>query len=146
MIKLWDPFKEVVRIERDIEDSYKKFFHHNEKYFINTRGFMKALSSFRDKGKEFEVEIRLSGVEKKDITLKAHHRVLEINAEKSHKMEVNKKGFFSKSRSFGKYYKVIPLPNGADIDRLRSEFNKETLRIVIPKKKVLEKHRVIKIH
>jgi len=143
---MWDPFKEVHRIEKDIEDSYKKFFHHNERYFINTRGFMRALSSFRDNGKGFEVEIRLPGVEKKDITLKAHHRVLEINAEKSHNMEVNKKSFLSKKRTFGKYYRVIPLPNGADIERMKSEFNKETLRIVIPKKKVLEKHKVIKIH
>ena len=143
---MWDPFKEVHRIEKDIEDSYKKFFHHNEKYFTNTRGFIKALSSFRDRGKEFEVEIRLPGVEKKDITLKAHNRVLEVSAEKSHSMEVNKKGFFSKSRSFGRYYRVIPLPNGADIERLRSEFKNETLRIAIPKKKVLEKHKLIKIH
>lgn len=142
---MWDPFKEVDRIESDIESAFKKFFHHNEKYYVKTRGLIKALSSFRDKGKEFEVNIKLPGVDKRDIIVRAHDRVVEVKAEKSHDIEINKRGLFQKKRSFGSFYRVIPLPNGADVDKMKSEFKNGGLRIIIPKKAV-KKHRIVKIH
>jgi|SRR3989344_3172322 len=141
---MWDPFREVERIEKDIEYEFKRFFKHNEDYFVKTRGLKKALSSFKNKGKIFEVGINLPGVDKKDIIIRAHNRVVEVKAEKSHNMEINKKGFFSRSRSFGEYYKVIPLPNGSDVDRLKSKFKKGILKITIPKKKE-KKHISVKI-
>ncbi len=143
---VWNPFKEISRIEKDIDKSFRKFFHHNEKYYIKTRGLMKALGTFKSKGNNFEINIKLPGVSKKDIIVKAHDRVLEVKAKKSHKMEINKTGLFKKKRTFGSFYRVIPMPNGVDVSKLKSEFKNGSLKITIPKKKIMKKHRVVKVY
>jgi len=141
---VWDPFREVERIEKDIEQEFKKFFKHNEDYFVKSRGFRKALTNFKDRGKTFEVSIILPGIQKKDIIVRAHDRVVEVRAERNDSMEIKKKSLFQRKESFGSFYKVIPLPDEADSEKLKTEFKKGTLVIKIAKKKK-KKHRMIKI-
>ncbi len=92
------------------------------------------LSHIEDRGNEIIIKIDLPDIDKKDIELEIIESFIEVKTRRKDEIEIKKKNFYKKEKSFLDYYKVIPLPENADIDKISAKYKDGILTIKIPRK------------
>jgi HSP20 family protein len=80
-----------------------------------------------------EVTAELPGLDEKDIELSVTDDALTLKGEKKHEREEKKKGYYLSERSYGSFYRTIPLPAGIDTDKVNAVFKKGVLTVTLPK-------------
>src|SRR2546422_10564118 len=70
---------------------------------------------------------------------------LIIQGERKYEHEENKKGVYRSERRYGQFYREIPLPESADVERAKAQFNNGVLEIKLPVPEQVSKRREIPI-
>jgi len=94
----------------------------------------------------FIVTCELPGIPKEEIKVEVIEDALVIEGEKKVVKEKKEEGFFRSERSYGKFYRSIPLPKGAKADLIKAELTNGVLEVVIPVPEVKPALRNIPIH
>ena len=81
---------------------------------------------------KFEVLAELPGLKQDDIKVEVTEGGLVIQGERKREHEERREGFLRSERSYGQFYRLIPLPEGANVDQARAEFRNGELRITLP--------------
>ena len=89
----------------------------------------------RDTEKEVEVIAELPGMEEKDVEVTVAEGALVISGAKKYEQEKQDKGYLLRERSFGRVERVVPLPDGLDLDSAKATFKNGVLTVAIPKTK-----------
>ena len=84
--------------------------------------------------KEIFVKVDLPGVDAKDLVITVENNVLVLRGEKKEEKEEKKKNYHRLERFFGEFYREIPLPLGADTEKIAATSAKGVITITIPKK------------
>ena len=87
----------------------------------------------RDTGKAVEVVAELPGMQEADIDVSVADGALTIRGEKKSEREEKDKGYLLRERSFGSIERVIPLPDGLDVNSANAAFKNGVLTITIPR-------------
>jgi HSP20 family protein len=82
------------------------------------------------RGDEFVVRADLPGLEKKDVTVEVQDDALVIQGERSNEHKEEREGYYASERSYGRFYRVIPLPDGAITDSVKASFKNGVLEVV----------------
>ena len=61
--------------------------------------------------------------------------MLAIAGQKESELERKDQGYVLRERSFGRFERVIPLPEGLDLDAVKATFKNGLLTVTIPKTK-----------
>lgn len=80
----------------------------------------------------FIVTVELAGIPKEAIKVEVVEEALVIEGERKLVKEKKEEGFFRSERSYGKFYRSIPLPKGAKADAIKAELNNGILEVIIP--------------
>ena len=88
----------------------------------------------RENDKEIIVEAELPGIDEKDIQLSVRDGVLSLKGEKKSERDEKKDTYHVIERSYGSFERSFELPDSADQDQIKADFNKGVLRVVIPKR------------
>jgi HSP20 family protein len=80
-----------------------------------------------------EVSIELPGLDRKEVDVSLTDSTLTIKGEKKSEREESKKGYHLSERSYGSFYRSIPLPSGVDTDKVSAEFKNGVLIVTLPK-------------
>ena len=88
----------------------------------------------RENDKEIIVEAELPGIDEKDIQVAVRDGVLSLKGEKKSERDEKKDTYHLIERSYGSFERSFELPDSADEERIKAEFNKGVLRVVIPKR------------
>ena len=83
--------------------------------------------------KEFKVRAELPGMDEKDIDVSVSNEVLTIKGEKKAEKEDKKPNYYRMERSYGSFQRSIPLPSEVEKDKIKANFKKGVLNIVLPK-------------
>lgn len=78
------------------------------------------------------VHADLPGLNKEDVKIEVVNDNLIIQGERKREHEEEGKGFRRSERSYGSFYRSIPLPEGANVDEARAQFNNGVLEVSIP--------------
>lgn len=97
-------------------------------------------------GGDFVVTVELPGIPKEDVKVEVIEDALVIEGEKKMVKEKKEEGFFRTERSYGKFYRSIPLPKGAKADQIKAELNYGILEVMIPVPEMKTALRNIPIH
>jgi HSP20 family protein len=92
------------------------------------------------------VTVELPGIPKEEVKVEVIEEALVIEGEKKLMKEKKEEGFFRTERSYGKFYRSIPLPKGAKADMIKAELTNGVLEVVIPVPEVKPALRNIPIH
>ncbi len=84
---------------------------------------------------EFIVKADFPGIDRKDIVVWVSHGCLSIRGEKKQEKEESGQGFHVRERSYGSFFRIIPLPDDVDQDKIRASFQNGVLKIVVPRMK-----------
>jgi HSP20 family protein len=83
------------------------------------------------RGNQFVVRADLPGIKKEDVTLEINDDTLCIHGERRDEHEDEREGVFSSERTYGSFYRVVPLPDGAIPDSAKASFNNGVLEVSI---------------
>ena len=78
------------------------------------------------------VSAELPGLTEQDVTIEVNDDVLIIRGERSVEREEAEGGMRRTERRYGQFYRAIALPDGADAEKARAEFQNGMLQITIP--------------
>jgi HSP20 family protein len=78
------------------------------------------------------VTAELPGVKKEDVHVTIDGDVLTLEGERKEEKEEKREGYYHSERSYGKFLRSIPLPEGAQAENSAAEFKDGMLQITIP--------------
>jgi HSP20 family protein len=81
---------------------------------------------------ELLVSAELPGLKKEDIKVQVLDENLVLEGERKIESKEEKEGYFRSERSYGKFWRQIPLPEGAKTDNIKASMNEGILEVKIP--------------
>jgi HSP20 family protein len=91
------------------------------------------------------VRADLPGLNKDDVKVDITDDALTIQGERRHEHEQCDESFCRSERSFGNFYRSLPLPEGADADNAKANFRDGVLEVTIPAPERAQRRRQIEI-
>jgi HSP20 family protein len=92
--------------------------------------WMPAIEAFQ-RGNEFVVRADVPGLSKDDLNVEIGEDALTIRGERKYDREEEREGVYRSERSYGSFYRVVPLPEGAVADSAKASFKDGVLEIVM---------------
>ena len=83
------------------------------------------------RGDSLVVRADLPGVKKDDLHLEVDDGVLTLSGERRDQREENRDGFYRSERSYGQFYRAIPLPEGTDPEQCQATFEDGVLEVTL---------------
>jgi HSP20 family protein len=87
----------------------------------------------KETDKDIEVAAELPGLERNDIDISVDDGELVIRGEKKAESEQDDKNYHLAERSYGAFYRSLPLPRGVDPSSIQATMAKGVLKVIIPK-------------
>ena len=78
------------------------------------------------------VRVDLPGLTKEDVKIEVIDGALTIFGERKHETKEERPGWYSSERTYGRFYRAIPLPEGVNAAEIRGTFTNGVLDITIP--------------
>jgi HSP20 family protein len=96
------------------------------------------------KDDNFIVRAELPGLKKEDVDVNVTEDAITIQGERQEEHERNEEGFYHTERSYGSFYRTIPLPEGVITDSAKASFKDGVLeiRLQAPPKEVSSGRRI----
>ncbi len=81
---------------------------------------------------KLEVIADLPGINENDVKVEVTDEGLVIQGQRKREREEKGERYYRSERSYGQFYRLIPLPENANLDQARAEFHNGELRVSIP--------------
>jgi HSP20 family protein len=78
------------------------------------------------------VHAELPGLKPEDVKVELTDNALVIQGERKYEHEENKSGVYRSERRYGQFYREIPLPQGANAEQVKAQFNNGVLEVTLP--------------
>ena len=98
---------------------------------LETSMWLPQVEAFEREGKLI-VRADLPGLTKDDIDVDITDDVIKIRGERRQEKEENEAGFYRSERSYGSFYREIPLPGSVNADEAKASFSNGVLEITMP--------------
>lgn len=97
------------------------------------------------RGNDLVVCADLPGMKKEDIRVEVREDHLILEGERRQEQEEGREGYFRSERSWGRFYRAIPLPDGVNPEQAQASFKDGVLEIKMPLPQQQERSRRIEI-
>ena len=84
------------------------------------------------KNDQLIVRADLPGLTKDEVSVEVTDNAVTIQGERKREHEEEREGFYRTERSYGSFYRVIPLPEGAITDQAKANFKDGELEVTLP--------------
>jgi HSP20 family protein len=99
----------------------------------------------RQSGNNLLIRADLPGLNENDIKLEATEDGLVIHGERRREETREEGGWHHSERAYGRFYRLIPLPESAKVDEVKANFRNGVLEVVVPVPELERKHRQIPV-
>ena len=121
------PFSLMRRITDEMDRACSKFLPAKEEPYL----WAPALE-VTEKNGDFIATLELPGLKKEEVKVEVTDEAILVTGERKLEKEEKEEGYFRSERTYGEFYRTIPLPKDAKIDRIKAELNHGVLRISVP--------------
>jgi HSP20 family protein len=125
----WRPFRELEEWERRFDDLFGR---PSWRVPVEERGWMPAVDVF-EKEDKFVVKAELPGMKEEDIDVSVIGDTLSIKGEKKTETEIKDENYYRCERSYGSFYRSIPIPSNVDANKIEASFEDGILEVALPK-------------
>ena len=151
----WSPYSMVRRFAEDMERLFEDFngFRFPSLFggdvFPFAREFenvawVPQIEVLQHEG-DLTVRADLPGLTRDDVKVELTDEALTISGERKAEKEEKREGFYRSERSYGSFYRQIPVPKGVDADKATATFNNGVLEVTIQVPKTEPSGRKIEI-
>jgi HSP20 family protein len=99
----------------------------------------------RERENNLVVSADLPGLTKDDVHVEVTNEGLAIQGERKHEHEERHQGYYHSERSYGSFRRVIPLPEGVNVEQAKAQFKDGVLEVTVPIPESARKRREIPI-
>ncbi|KKH45965.1 Hsp20/alpha crystallin family protein [Methanosarcina sp. 1.H.A.2.2] len=135
----WDPFDEIRRMQEHMEQMLRTFPALENRYVSET---LSPLTDVAEEDDRVIVTTDLPGTDRENVELSLRDNFLVISAAKGKEEETEKEGYLRKERSFMRYYREIPLPEGVTEEGATAQLKNGVLTVNLPKTKSVTGRRI----
>jgi len=141
------PFELMRRFSDEMDQAFENFGLWNQR---QSQGgsqmsmWAPAIEVFQKEGNMI-VRAELPGVNKDDVKVQVNNDGLVIQGERKEEHEEKREGFYRSERSYGQFYRAIPLPDDINLDQVRADFNNGVLEITVPVPQAQQRRKEIPI-
>ncbi|MFQ5867817.1 MAG: Hsp20/alpha crystallin family protein [bacterium] len=133
----WRPFEDLWtlsdRINRFLEERWGRFgFLPRMRSIFGDSKWAPAVDVVEEADR-FVVKADLPGLEKDDVKVSVEDDVLLIQGEKKTEKETKKDDYYYSERTYGSFYRSIPLPASVTGDKVKASYKKGVLEVSLPK-------------
>ena len=100
--------------------------------------WLPEVETFR-RGDKLVVRADLPGLKKEDVKAEIDNGMLTISGHRSSEREENRDEFYRSERSYGSFYRAIPLPEGVESDNCEATFKDGVLEVTLTAPKLGER-------
>lgn len=100
--------------------------------------WLPQVETFR-RGDKLVVRADLPGAKKQDVKAEIDNGILTISGHRSSEREENRDEFYRSERSYGSFYRSIPLPEGVESDNCEATFKDGVLEVTLPAPRLAER-------
>jgi HSP20 family protein len=86
----------------------------------------------RKRDDKLVIRADLPGVKKEDLHVDVEDDVLVLSGERRDEHEESRDGYYRSERSYGEFYRAIPLPEGVSTEQVDATFKDGVLEVAIP--------------
>jgi HSP20 family protein len=84
------------------------------------------------KNNQLVIRADLPGLSKDEVKVDVTDDAITLQGERRREHEEEREGIYRSERSYGQFYRVIPLPEGAKTDQAKASFRDGVLEITMP--------------
>jgi len=150
-----NPFQMMRRFSKDMERLFEDFGGFNFPNFFQTDfppfrvefengEWMPQIEVLQNNG-QFKVRADLPGLTKDDVKIEITDKFLTLSGERKEEKEEKREGFYRSERTYGSFYRQIPLPEGVMTENAAATFQNGVLEITVPVPKVAAPTRKLEI-
>jgi HSP20 family protein len=86
----------------------------------------------------YEIEADVPGIKKEEIKVNLDHGILKISGERKKKKEEKGANFLRTEKFYGKFERMMELPENVDEDSIKADYKDGVLHLKISKKTISE--------
>jgi HSP20 family protein len=125
----FSPFSMMRRLSEEMDRAFSSSFGSDP--FFKSHGWAPAVEVCERNG-NLEISAELPGLEKDDVKVECTEEGIIIQGEKRRESESEEGGYHRSERSYGHFYRLIPLPEGAQADKATADFKNGVLQVKVP--------------
>lgn len=134
------PFTFMRRFAEDMDRMFEDFrfptmFTKEFPFRMEMKGdWVPAIEVLENNGK-FMVRCDLPGMKKEDIKIELNDELLTISGERNEEKKEESEGFYRTERTYGSFYRTVPLPTTVTPETAEATFRNGVLEITMPSTK-----------
>lgn len=132
-IMRWDPFGELLSMQRDIDRIMRRVGVGGSPSGSGLTSFWMPRIDVRTHDDDMVVYAELPGIDRDDIDVSVTDGVLTIKGERKSESEEENGGWLIRERSYGAFERSLVLPEGVDADAIQADYSDGVLEVRIPK-------------
>jgi HSP20 family protein len=117
---------------RDFSREMDRFFHGHGITTAGEAGVWWPAVEWKKTNGTFLVKAEVPGLKKEDVKVEVAEGCLILEGERKYESKKEEEGFFQTERSYGKFYRSIPLPEGAKPEEIKAELANGVLEVKVP--------------
>jgi len=127
--------RKVPELAKTVTDDFDRFF---EMFGFGPRFVFKPEPDFVpdmevvEKDGQMLVRADLPGLKPEDVRVDVTDNVLTLQGERKQEKEERREGFYRSERSYGMFYRALPLPEGVNADNVKASFKNGVLEVNVP--------------
>jgi len=129
------PFSMLRRMREDMDRLFEGFWRHSPMEFAQpwtgetAMGLWNPHVDVREHDGMLSIAADLPGVKNDDVNVEITPEAVTIQGERRHDSTKEERGYHRSERSYGSFYRTIPLPEGADTENASAILRDGVLRI-----------------
>jgi len=139
-----NPFEMMRRFTDEMDRAFEGFGLAPAARGTQTSLWTPAVEIFEQDG-NLVVYAELPGLNKEDVRVEVTDQGLVIQGERRREQEENRQGFYRSERSYGSFYRLIPLSEEVNAEEARANFNNGILEVTLPMPTAQQRRRQIPI-
>lgn len=132
-IMRWDPFGEVVRMQRDMERIFSRMGEGEGRGQGSGQMAWMPKINVKQSGDDVSVHVELAGIKPEDVDIEVTDGVLTIRGERKAEGEREGEGWLIRESSYGSFERSMVLPDGVEADQIKADFHDGMLEVHVPK-------------
>ncbi len=139
-----DPFREVEGLQQEMNRLFDDFFPTQRRGWGVATTFAPA-AELEETADAYLLKLELPGMKKEDLDIQVTAEAVSVSGERKSEIKSEDQGMTRTEFRYGKFQRVIPLPNRIDHQNVTANYTDGILNLTLPKAES-EKSKVVKVN
>jgi HSP20 family protein len=141
---LANPFSMMRRFSNEVEHMFDDFWSPRRRPGswrtpVVADRWAPDIEMFERKG-ELVLRADLPGLTRDDVKVELSDGSIVIHGERKAERETTERGYYACERTYGSFYRAVPMPEGVKVDDAKASFKNGVLEVTVPAPRLPERH------